>query len=392
MFVLGFTELFMDMGLSIAIIHKQDINRKEYSSLYWINFVFSIALCGLIVIATPAIAGFYQEPELLKILPLMSLILILSAIGRQFQTIEQKRLNFKKIANIVIGSSVISLILAVVLAIKGFGVYSLVFSSIAQYFISNTIFFLLGVRENKILMRFNFHEVKPFLRIGVFQVGSQVANYFNRDLDILIVGKFFGSEILGGYSLAKQLVYRPGKMINPVLTRVGAPVLARFQDNLKKLKKNYLKLINLVASINLPIYLGILLFAPLLVNILYGSDYAEITVLVRILAASMFIRSLFNPVGSLVVATGRTDLEFYWNLFSLALMPLAIFIGSQFSIEGVALGILVAMLLLFIPCWWFLVRKMIDVDLVTYLSWTLPKRSSYQMITSQILPKSRLAR
>ena len=241
-------------------------------------------------------------------------------------------------------------------------------------------------------MRFNYGEVKPFLKIGVFQVGSQVVNYFNRDLDILIVGKFFGSEILGGYSLAKQLVYRPSKMINPVLTRVGAPVLAKFQDSLAKLKKNYLKLINLVASINIPIYLCILLFAPLLVKILYGNDYMEITVLVRILAASMFIRSLLNPVGSLVVATGRTDLEFYWNLFTMILTPLAIFVGSQFSIEGVALAILISMVLLFIPCWWFLIRRMIYVDLVTYLSWIIPKRSSYQLISSQFLPKSRLAR
>lgn len=389
MFVLGFTELFIDMGLSIAIIHKQDITRKEYSSLYWINFIFSLVLCGFINLATPLITGFYQEPELLKLLPLMSIILVLSAIGQQFKTIEQKNLNFKRIAAIVVSSSVISLILAVVLAIKGFGVYSLVFSSLAQYCISNLSFFLLGIKQNKILFRFNYRETKPFLRIGIFQVGSQVANYFNRDFDILIVGKFFGSEVLGGYSLAKQLVYRPGKMINPVLTRVGAPVLAKFQGSLEQLKRNYLKLINLVASINLPIYLGIFLFAPLMVNILYGSDYSEIVILVRILSVYMFVRSLFNPVGSLVVATGRTDLEFYWNLFTLAIMPLAIFIGSRFSIEGVALGILVAMVLLFIPCWWFLIRSMIPVDFKTYISWMIPKKRSYQLITDQIWPKTK---
>ena len=318
MFVLGFTELFIDMGLSIAIIHKQNISRKEYSSLYWINFVFSILLCVLIIVATPWIADFYNEPELLKILPLMSVILILSAIGRQFKTIEQKNLNFKRIAIVVISSSVFSLLLAVVLAIKGFGVYSLVYAYLAQYLISNLSFFIIGIKKNQIMLSFSYQEAKPFLKIGIFQVGSQMINYFNRNLDILIVGKLFGSEILGGYSLAKQLVNRPTKMINPVLTRVGAPVLAKFQHDISQLKKNYLRLINLVASINLPIYAIMILLASLLVEILYGSQYLDIVILVRILAAAMLVRSILNPVGSLVVATGRTDLEFYRNILTTA--------------------------------------------------------------------------
>jgi len=179
-------------------------------------------------------------------------------------------------------------------------------------------------------------------------------------------------------------------MINPVLTRVGAPVLAIFQNRVQLLRRNYLKLINLVAAINLPIYLGIFLFAPFLISILYGNSYSEIVVLVRILSIYMLVRSVFNPVGSLVVATGRTDLEFYWNLFTFAFIPIAIIIGSRFSIEGVALGMLFAMILLFVPFWWFLIRRMINVDLITYLEWLLPKRITYQMIANHMIPSSKL--
>ena len=182
--VLGFTELFIDMGLSIAIIHRQNITRQEYSSLYWINFIFSIVLCGVIIVISPVIAEFYNEPELLNLLPLMSVILILSAVGRQFKTIEQKNLNFRRIAIIVIASSLSSLTLAVVLAIKGFGVYSLVYAAIAQSFLSNISFFLLGITKNKILFHFRYPEVKPFLKIGLYQVGSQLTNYFKGNLDI----------------------------------------------------------------------------------------------------------------------------------------------------------------------------------------------------------------
>ena len=205
----------------------------------------------------------------------------------------------------------------------------------------------------------------------------------------MIVGKFFGSDILGGYSLAKQLVVRPGKMINPVLTRVGAPVLAKFQGSIEMLRRNYLKLINLVAAINVPIYLGILILAPILVDVLYGENYAEIVNLVRILAVYMMVTSVLNPVGSLVVATGRTDLEFFWNLFTLPFVPVAIIVGSQFSIEAVAMGMLLVMIILFVPFWWFLIKKMIAVDFATYLRWVIPKFSTYQLIANQLVVKTK---
>ena len=104
-FVLGFMDLFMDMGLTSAILHKQKITKHEYSSLYWVNVVFSIALVAIIIMLCPVIATFYKEPELISLIPLMSLSIIFSALGRQFRTIEQKALHFKYIGIIDIISS-----------------------------------------------------------------------------------------------------------------------------------------------------------------------------------------------------------------------------------------------------------------------------------------------
>ncbi len=140
-------------------------------------------------------------------------------------------------------------------------------------------------------------------------MGGQVVNYFNRDLDILLIGKFFSAEILGGYSLAKQLVFRPTQIINPILVKVASPTLARFQSNMRKLRDKFLKLIGIVSAINLLIYFAIILFAPLIVKILYGTDYDSIVILVRILSVYMIFRAIGNPIGSLVVATGRTNLK-----------------------------------------------------------------------------------
>ena len=91
--------------------------------------------------------------------------------------------------------------------------------------------------------------------------------FFNRNFDILIIGKFFSQEILGGYSLAKQLVFRPSQVINPILTKVAAPALSKFQNDLELLKYNYLRLVNIVSSINFMIYLLLAVFSPFVVEI-----------------------------------------------------------------------------------------------------------------------------
>lgn len=372
-FVMGFVDLFMDMGISIAILHKQKISKNEYSSLYWINIFLSIVIYLIILAITPFIAIFYKEDILNVLIPLTGFSILIVAIGRQYKTILQKDLNFKKIAIIEISAAVISLIFAITLALKGFGIYSLIYSLLINYTLSNFTFLLLGFRSHPVRFHFKYRETKSFLKIGVFQVGSQIVNYCNRDLDVLLIGKFFGPEILGGYSLAKQLVFRPAQIINPILTQVATPTLAKMQNDLMVLKFNYLKLINLVSSINFIAYLAIFVFAPYLVQIFYGDDYSLIVPIVRILCFYMYIRALGNPIGSLVVATGKTYLEFYWNVFTLAIMPILIFLGAQRSVEWVAICISLGMFLLIIPNWYFLVRKMIPVSLNEFIVSLVPK-------------------
>jgi len=372
MFVMGFLNLFMDMGLSSAILYKQDIKKKEYSSLYWINIVFSMFLFITIYLISPFIGSFYNNPELVGLVRLMGISLILSSLGKQFKTILEKEFRFKSIALIEIVSAVLSLIIAVILAWHDYGIYALILSSLFQYFLINILFLIIGLRNYGLLLHFVFLETKPFLKIGLFEVGGQIINYFNRDLDILIIGKFFGSELLGGYSLAKQLVYRPAQVLNPIFTKVASPILAKMQNDVKVLKTSYLKLLNIVSTINVPIYACLLIFAPIAVAVLYGEDYENIIYLVRVLSVYMIFRAFGNPVGSLLIATGRTDIGFYWNLANLLIMPLIIFIGVQFSLETVTILITLSMIVLFIPSWYFLVYKLTNTSLQEYVKSLIP--------------------
>ena len=371
-FVLGVLNLFMDMGLSTAILHKQDITRRQFSSLYWLNVIFSIALYGLIYGASPLIGAYFDQTALPELLKIMGIAIIFSALGRQHKTVAQKELKFKEIAIVESLSAIFVLIVALILAYKGFGVYSLVWSTLLQYLIVNVYFFFKGISRAKISFYMSFNESLPFLKIGGYQVGGQVLNYFSRDVDVLIVGKIFGSEVLGSYSLAKQLVYRPVQILNPILTKVASPLLAKVQKSKEGLISNYLKLVNFVSTINVFVYLLIIIFANLIVYVLYGPEFDHIVFHVRVLSVYMIIRAVGNPVGSLVVATGRTDLEFYWNFIVLLVIPIAVYTGSFWGIEGVVLSILIFRALLFYPSWRLLIWKMLGVSFSEYCKSLIP--------------------
>ncbi len=373
-FVMGFMNLFNDMGLTSAILHRQQISRREYASLYWLNMLFSLFLYALLWLVAPVVSGFYEEPELTLLIRLLGLNLMISALGRIYKTIESKHLLFRHITIFEIIAAVISLVFAIYLAINGYGVLSLVYSALLQYALQNLLYFAHGIRKYGLLFRYKFAETKPFLAIGVYQVGGQIVNYFNRDIDILIIGKFFSQEILGGYSLAKQLVLRPAQILNPILMKVASPTLAKFQSNMELLRKNYLRLIGIVAKVNIVVYLITVIFAPFIVTVFYGSGFDEIVILVRILCVYMIFRAIGNPVGSLVIATGRTNLEFYWNLVTLFVLPIFIYIGSRMGIEAVAWSLSLAMTLLFYPSWKLLINKMTGASFKEYL-WAIIRPS-----------------
>ncbi|SMG27334.1 MOP flippase family protein [Arenibacter troitsensis] len=365
-FVMGIMELFLDMGLTSAILHKQDITKKQYASLYWINWVACIIMYVVLFLITPFVASFYDQPLLNTLIPLIGLNLLFTGLGSQFKTIQQKHLLFNKISVIDITGAILSLALSIILAVNGFGVFALVYSLILQSLFSNVVYFIIGLKNQGLLFHFKLSDTRNFLKIGVYQVGGQTINYFNTNLDVLIIGKFFSADILGGYSLAKQLVLRPVQLINPIIVKVATPTLALFQNDRNQLKRNYLNLINVIGSINIPVYIGICIFAPWIVQILYGSEFDDIFILVRILSVYMIFRAINNPIGSLVVATGRTDLEFVWYIFVLLLNPLFIYFGTKFGIVGVTIGITLSSLCMYYPAWKFLIYKLTKASLSEY--------------------------
>jgi len=398
MVVFGFVNLVSDMGMGAAILHKEKIFRKQYSSLFWLNFLLCFMLYFLLILLSNWFSSFYSEPVVGELLPLAGICVIFLGFGKQFRIIEQKKLNFKKIAIVEVLSSVFSFVLSIVLIMAGFEVYSLVYSLVVQYFISNAIFFYYGMRGGGIAFYFSWKSISKMIRVGFYQMLSELVNFFGKEADIFIVGKFLGMEVLGGYSLAKQLVFGPSMVVNAVVGRVITPFFSLFQSSKCELRAEYLTLSKGVNTINFTIYFLLFFFSDYVALVFFGDKYLYISELISVLSIFMVFRSTGSLNGGVVVALGRTDLGFVWNIFSSFFLIVVMLFGAQINIFIFCVLLVFGMVSLYFLYWRFVVRVLLGIDFGSYFLLLLPRLmvfkwfflklfSLYSKISHDIKPK-----
>lgn len=364
--VLGFSQFFADMGISNGIIHRQDVSESQLSTLYWVNVAAGLVVFGVVVALAGPLATFYREPELASVIMVAALTLLVQPFGQQFGVLLQKELHFNLLARIGMASRFCGLVAAVLLAWSGAGVYSLVYSAVLTAALETALTVAFGRRIHRPRLHFRPAEVRHFFSFGAWQMGEAVINFFNANLDSLLIGRLAGTEALGLYSVARQLVMRPAEIVNPIVTRVSTPVMAKVQDDLARLRAIYLQTINHLSSLNFPIYAAIAVFAREITLLLFGEKWLAAVPLIQILAAYAAVRSTANPVGSLLLARGRVRRGFWWNVGLLVVLPAFIAVGATWGVAGVAWSLLAMQCLLLVPGWLLLVRPLCGASFPQY--------------------------
>lgn len=366
--VVNFTTMFMDMGLNAAILHRQNSTREEYSSLFFLSLLVSLLLYGLLLLIAPVVAVFYQEEQLSKLIPLLGLNVLFIALGRQHHTVLQKEFKFESIAKASLVSVFSGLVVGVGLALMGFGVYSLVFSSLTVALILNGWMILLNTRTHPLQLRLKFSELKPYLKVGGYNMGSNLMDFFYRESDTLIIGKIMGADTLGLYSLAKQLVLKLFNILNPILMNVLNPIVSSIQHDKELVKKSILKAVSLLSAIALPAFALMGIFAFPILLVIYGSDYTSGWIVLSAISFSYFIQTIYSPSGSLQIATGRTDIGFHWTMLQAIVTPLVVFISAHYGINIMAISVAILNLFLVLPHWRVQYKRMADISLKEYLN------------------------
>lgn len=370
--ILGFTKIFADLGVSASLFSKENITQKEYSSLYWVGLLMGTIMYLILFSLSPLVSKFYELPMLTQLIPIMGLDLIFSTAGSQFRIFKQKALAFRFLALTDIITVISSIGLAVLLATQGYGVYSLVYSTIFTSFASSFILILYGLKSHPLIFYINFKEGRRFYRIGLYQIGAQICDYIASQLDVLILGKIMSAGDLGGYNLIKQFTFRIYNAINPIFTNVSIPLLAKFQNQTSELKNNYLKLLKMIGLVNIPVYGVVALLANEILNVIYGEGYRQYDTILQLFCIWGAVLSIVNASAVITTVTGRTDLSFKWTLFRIIYNPIFVIIGSFWGFKGIVIGQTLYALSILPIYWKMLVQKVSkEIHFNEYLKVTL---------------------
>lgn len=364
--IVGFSQSFLDMGLGNATIYKQEITNIQLSTLYWLNVITGVILFLIIACLSPLIALFYHENSLTLLIILISTTFIIQAFGQQYHVLLQKELEFSSISIIDMVSKSMGFLTTISLAYLQYGVYSLVYGVILASILQTCCLSYIGLKKYGIFFKFNWGSIEEFLSFGFYQMGERLVNYFNSQIDVVLIGKLMGVETLGFYNIAKQLIMKPIQIVNPIITKVSFPIMASVQNDCDRLKKIYLTSLNVLCTINFFVYALMVILAEPLINIIFGSQWSGAVSFVQILAIYGAFRSVANPVGSLLLAKGRAKLGFYWNVWLLLVFPPAILLSGMLDVYAILWTMTLLMIMMVIPMWYWLVRPLCGAGFIEY--------------------------
>lgn len=349
--VIQFAQMYIDMGLSDAIIQKEKISKENLSGLYWFSIMVGLLMCLIMIGAAPLIAMVFQQEELSGLIRMISLSFFILPFGLQFQTIASKQLEFDKISRYEIISSFCGV--AVTLSTAVFlsaGAWSLVYGHISSSLIRTIPWVIIGFKnpETRPGLEFSWSGIKEYVLFGAYRLGTTTINFVNTKIDQILIGIMMGPQVLGFYSMAMNLIMQPIQKLNPMINRVAFPVFSQIQNDRRRLQKGYLFIIKLIMAINAPIYAGLAVLAPYVIPLLLGEEWADIAIVVQILCVYALFRALGNPSGSLLIAVGKVKWSFYWQLFQLFIIPVVLYFSTLTgSIVMVALSLTLLRFILF---------------------------------------------
>jgi O-antigen/teichoic acid export membrane protein len=360
MVIIGFANAYMDMGISAAIIHRQDVTRDHLSTLYWLNIFSGAVIFAVLVLITPLVILLYNEPHLKNLMYLGALTFLITPPGQQYQILLQKELHFRALAWIDIISSTVGTGTCITMAWMGYGVISLIWGLLVNALSRTFILMGIGWRQWQPALHFARADLKGYLSFGLYQMGERSINYFNSRLDHLLIGSLLGAQSLGYYSFAFNLAIQPISRINPVLTKVAFPVFAKMQSDNESLKKGYCTVLRMLSFVNFPLLVGLAAVAPIFVPLVFGNQWLPAVSLLQILSFVALLRSTGNPVGALQLAKGRADLGFKWNAMLMLTQIPCVIAGVHFGgIVGVALALLILQIIYFGLNYIILIRSLI---------------------------------
>jgi O-antigen/teichoic acid export membrane protein len=351
----NFIVMFKDLGLSLATVQKSEISSRQISTLFWVNLMLSVVTMLVMVLLAPAVSWFYGDSRLTMITIVSATGFVIGGLTVQHEALLKRQMRFMALSAIALVAMIVGYIVGIAFAWYGFGFWALVFSQLALLATDAVLVWITCGWRPGLPRRGT--GVRSMLSFGGNITAYGTVNYFSKNADNLLIGKFWGAQPLGLYNKAAQLVGLPTDQVHEPVMAVAVPALSRLADSPERYRKAYLRIMEKVLMLVMPAVALLIVSSDWIISIVLGSQWKDAgTILVFMSIAGLF-QPIVNTAGSMLVTQGRGRHLFYWSLITSPLSILSIFAGLPWGAVGVAASYSLTRVLITNPLmYWFVGR------------------------------------
>lgn len=359
---IAFIQTFSELGFGAALIQRQNVGSRHFSTIFFINLAIGILLTLIGILISWPCSLFFKTPSVQPVMAILSFGFVVNSLSLTQSTIAQKELMFRKLAIRDISAAIVGGILGITLAYFKFGVWSLVAQSLTTYLIAAALIWNMSAWKPK-LKEFSFQCVKELWSYSSKIYYFQIFKYFAQNIDKMIIGYLLGAVSLGLYTFAYKIVVYPIQMFVGAVGNYLFSQYSRIQDDLGAIKKSCSYILKLLNILVIPLMVIVVFLSPILIPSVFGQKWILAVPVIQILAVAGILIPLISLVGALMKALDRPGWLLNWSMFVTAIISIFIYLGVlDKGVIGAAFGFFFAYLIC-LPILFFILYKLVGINL-----------------------------
>lgn len=367
----SFFTLIANMGIGPAIIQNKSIDENDTNNIFSLTIYIGIAMGVLFAFFSVPISVFYNNQVYIPIGILLGISLFFNTINIVPNAVLLKAHRFKLVNLRLVTVSILAAIPTIIFALIGFKYYSIVLHSILVALI--TYLWNLYTVRPKFYFKVNKKSMKKIREFSSYQFAFSIVNYFSRNLDNLLIGRYIGSSALGFYDKSYKLMLYPVQNLTHVITPVLHPILSAHQDDKEYIYEQYIKVVKILSLLGVFASAYSFFAAEEIILLLYGNQWHDSILSFQFLAFSIWAQMTTSSTGSIFQSIGNTKLLFKTGLISAMLIVGSIIIGIRFgSINSVALCVTLAYNINMVVAFYLLINKGLKKSTSTFFKSLIP--------------------
>lgn len=340
MVYITYAETIGDLGSGMALIYWPERREEAAQVTFVINLLAGIFWCGLTIVIAPFIADFFNAPEGAPLVRWLAIGFILKYLGNTHDALTQKDLRFRARLIPDVALACVKAAVALLLAWRGFGAWSLVWGHIAGVGCRTLLLWVVVPwRPTWLLPRDLF---KPMLSYGRGIIAVNVLAAITHHSDLAVVGRFLGTTVLGLYQMATKIPETTVIVLLWVVSRVLFPAFSRLHAAGESLQRPYLMATRYVSAITLPAATGLFLLSRPIILAFFGPAWEPAAPILAALVVYAAMRSIDTHAGDALKATGRANLLARLALLKAVVTLPALLVGARYDAVAVATALSIA--------------------------------------------------